>query len=100
MSTPYIANTVRNGDWIATCDVCGRPYLASTLKTRWDGAKVDSQCWDPYPDSLKSPRLPKESRPSFVRPTNYVADPNSPQLDDTFYDTPDNLKYWMRTWEL
>lgn len=35
------------GDHLATCDECGFVYRVSEMKKRWDGALVDSRCWEP-----------------------------------------------------
>lgn len=34
------------GDWNAQCDECGRGFKFSQLALRWDGAWVDSACWE------------------------------------------------------
>lgn len=63
-------NTHRIGDHLATCDECGFVYYASEMRKRWDGAFVDSGCWetrhpqdfvqakkDPYPLHLIRPSV-------------------------------------------
>jgi len=37
----------KKGDWLGDCDVCGATRLASELKLRWDGLRVDARCWEP-----------------------------------------------------
>ena len=35
------------GDWKAVCDICGREFLMSELRRRWDGFMVCSNDWEP-----------------------------------------------------
>lgn len=35
------------GDNQGICDQCGRCFLFSALRKRWDGAWVDDDCWEP-----------------------------------------------------
>jgi hypothetical protein len=34
------------GDWKAICDICGRVYLGSQLRKRWDGFMVCPDCFE------------------------------------------------------
>jgi len=66
------------GDWKAVCDVCGFRFDASKLKTRWDGLKTCSNCFEErHPqdfvrakvDIQAVPWTRPESEDSFVTPT-------------------------------
>lgn len=35
------------GDWLVTCDSCGKKMKASHTKHRWDGFIVCDSCWEP-----------------------------------------------------
>ena len=61
-------DTHRLGDWLVTCDECGFVYYASVMRKRWDGALVDSRCWEPrHPqDFVKAKKDPLAL--SFSRP--------------------------------
>lgn len=37
------------------CDVCGNTYRRNEMLTRWDNAKVDWKCNDPYPPQQLPP---------------------------------------------
>jgi len=34
------------GDWLGDCEVCGATRLASELRMRWDGFRVDARCFE------------------------------------------------------
>lgn len=65
------------GDWKAVCDVCGRFYLASELKKRWDGVMVCSVDYE-----LRHPQ-------DFVRAKQDIQAPpwTRPQNADIFVNT-------------
>lgn len=77
MATPRLYS---KGDWKAVCDVCGREYLASTLRQRWDGFMTCQQDWEP--------RHPQE----FVRGVADVQSPKwtRPESTDTYVFIPIN----------
>ena len=39
--------TYKSGDWLVTCDVCGKQTLASEIKKRWDGLLVCGADYEP-----------------------------------------------------
>jgi len=41
------ADYLRDGDWNAICDECGKKFKASQLKLRWDGFMVCQRDWEP-----------------------------------------------------
>jgi hypothetical protein len=69
------------GDWSAICDVCGRKFLASALRKRWDGLMVDHACWET--------RQPQD----FVRGVVDTQVPpwTRPESQDTFITTGCNV---------
>jgi hypothetical protein len=49
-----MAEAYRHGDWLATCDRCGREFYASQLRREWTGLMVCSGDWDPrHPQDFK-----------------------------------------------
>ena len=63
----YVTRYVR-GDWKAICDVCGRQFLASELKKRWDGLMVCNTDWEPrHPQDFVRARIDHQAVP-FSRP--------------------------------
>ena len=40
-------NYYKPGDWLVTCDSCGKKMKASHTKHRWDGFIVCDSCWEP-----------------------------------------------------
>lgn len=54
----------KSGDWQAICDSCGRKYLASELKKRWDGLMVCWQDWEPrQPQDFVKAQIDKQAVP-------------------------------------
>ena len=41
------ADFLRNGDWNAICDVCGRKFKFSRLRQKWDNTWACEQDWEP-----------------------------------------------------
>lgn len=71
----------KRGDYKAVCDVCGFFYLASKLKSRWDGLKCCPKDWNPrqpqdFVKSLADPQsIPwgrPDTTPVFVPITPYI----------------------------
>ena len=56
------------GDWIGMCDVCGRKFKASSLRQRWDGLKVDDDCWEPRQPQDFVRGVADYQAPPFTRP--------------------------------
>lgn len=91
MSTPYTGkNQLKDWDWVAVCDVCGHSYLGSTMKPRWDGAFVDDDCWEPYPEAYKSKVIHEDRSVPVTRPRVFDSDQNTlattPPTSDTDLD--------------
>lgn len=63
-------------DYYAVCDICGQRFWASTMKTQWDGAFVDDQCWSPYQDGDRSKVVKEDRRVPIARPRLFNADEN------------------------
>lgn len=58
----------RSGDYNAICDVCGKKFKASKLKTRWDGLKVCSEDWEVrHPQELIR-SIPDQTKLNWTRP--------------------------------
>ena len=53
MYTQYPTNRYVSGTYKKECDVCGRDFLRSELKKRWDGMIVCSRDHDPKPRFLR-----------------------------------------------
>ena len=52
-------SSIKWGDWVAICDVCGFKFKASKLRERWDGLMVCQEDWEfRHPQDLI--RYPKE----------------------------------------
>lgn len=63
------------GDWKAICDICGRVYLGSQLRKRWDGFMACPDDWEPRQpqdfvrgivDTQVPPYVRPESNDSFI----------------------------------
>lgn len=48
------------GDHKALCDICGRAYKGSELRTQWDNAEACYRCYDSKHPDLDPIRIPKE----------------------------------------
>lgn len=98
----HIPRYVR-GEWLADCDVCGATRLASELKMRWDGFRVDARCWEPrHPQDFVRGKVDQQAPPwtapeqadTFVGIGTLTAIADSATADiaiadnETYVDTP------------
>ena len=59
----------KRGDWKAICDRCGREFLASQLRSTYDGLRVCSKDWEPqHPQELIKPLTREGLPPPWTRP--------------------------------
>jgi len=42
-----IRNTIRPGDFLANCMICGFTFYGSQLRQQWDGLRTCSKCFSP-----------------------------------------------------
>ena len=84
-----IAQGIKQGDWYAHCQVCGRRFFGSTLHVRWDNLFV---CDDDY-----------EERNPADTPVIIVDTRNPPRVSKQLYTnnsvaygetTATNTEYW------
>jgi hypothetical protein len=75
------------GEWKVICDVCGRRFLSSDLRKRWDGMMVCSRDWETRQpqdfvrakiDIQAAPWTRPQSTDSFVPLTSIIAVPPVP----------------------
>jgi hypothetical protein len=72
------------GDWNGQCDECGRSFKFSQLRKRWDGAYVDSACYEPrHPQDFVRAVRDDPSVP-VARPDNIIYLVNSDNIDSEY----------------
>lgn len=75
----------KSGEWYAICDSCGRKFLASELKERWDGLMVCREDFEPrHSLDFVKPKIDKIT-PDWVRPQapDTFVIPDIPAPDDS-----------------
>lgn len=94
MSKKVHPNKLRDNDWRAVCDVCGLSFWGSTMQHRWDGAFVDTKCWEPFQDGYKSKVIKEDRSVPTSRNRTFVASQNSlAQTPPTAGSSNDGLWY-------
>ena len=87
-------NEQRDNDYYAVCDECARRFWASTMRTRWDGAFVDDDCWEPYHEGYKSKVIKEDRSVPTARNRNINAEDNQlAQLPPTAGSSNDGFMY-------
>ena len=76
-------NTLRDNDYYAVCDRCGRRFWASTMKVDpYDQAFVDDDCYDGKHDGDRSKVIYEDRKVPIARDRTIVA------ADNSFAQTP------------
>lgn len=89
MSSPAIG--IKYGDWTAFCQVCGRKFFGSTMRTRWDNLFV---CDEDYEIRNPADRPP----PVHAEKRNPPRVSTSPLTDDFFSVEQANPDDPMENW--
>ena len=72
------------GSYNMACDECGRTFKSSSMRKRWDGAWVDSACYEPrHPQDFIRAVKDDPSVP-VCRPDNIVYLVNSDNIDSEY----------------
>jgi hypothetical protein len=73
----------RHGDFLASCDRCGRKFPGSELRQEWTGLRVCRDDWDPrHSQDLKRGKPEHQGVPFARLPSAIYLEPNDVQADD------------------